>query len=252
MKQATLIGHDSEFGLARGGIIQSALDVLGDVVHEDDNGRYFADNLNTEVAINPVSTLKDFHSKTEGLLGKVRDLGFDLLMEPVIKYPDSCLLHKDAFESGCNPDLSAYTEHTNSPPDFNKMDGTRSCGAHIHTGDLSSDPINQSKWMDALITLPLLFKETPSERRKLYGGAGCLRYKPYGMEYRTLSNVWLDSPELREFVWERTHMALALSKSTDFSVIEDWWEIPQAIDQHDLVAAARLLDRLYIYGVTAA
>ena len=250
MKNSTLVGHDSEFGLSRGGIVTSALDALNGV-YEDDDGRFFADNLNTEIAINPVSTLKDFHSKTEGLLGKVRDLGFDLIMEPTIVYPESCLKHPLAFESGCNPDLSAYTENVNEAPCFANMDGTRSCGAHIHTGDLGSDPINQTKWMDALITLPLLFKEKPSDRRKLYGGAGCLRYKPYGMEYRVLSNVWLDSPELREFVWERTHMALAISKTTSFSDIDNWHEIPQAIDDHDLVAAARLIDRLYIYGVTS-
>ena len=251
MKNATLIGHDSEFGLSRGGIVKSALDAL-EGVYEDSDGRFFADNMNTEIAINPVTTLKEFHSKTEGLLGKVRDLGYDLIMEPIIKYPDICLKHPMAFESGCNPDLSAYTEDLNTPPDFSDMDGTRSCGAHIHTGDLESNPMNQAKWMDALITLPLLFKETPSTRRSLYGGAGCLRYKPYGMEYRSLSNVWLDNPDLREFVWERTHMALALSKSTDFYTIDQWHEIPEAIDNHDLEAAARLIDRLYIYGVTSA
>ena len=251
MKAATTIGHDSEFGLAQKGIIRSALDVFGNDVYEDEDGRYFADNLNTEIAINPCSTLKDFHSKTEGLLGKVRDRGFDLVMEPTIKYPKSCLKHPLAFESGCNPDISAYTEDINRPPVFSEMDGIRSCGAHIHTGDLESDPINQSKWMDALITLPLLFKEKPSSRRSMYGGAGCLRYKPYGMEYRVLSNVWLDSHELREFVWERTHKALELSKSTSFHDIEDWHEVPTAIDNHDLSLASKLIDRLYMYGVTS-
>lgn len=104
--------------------------------------------------------------------------------------------------------------------------------------------------MDLLVTLPLLKHETPSNRRSMYGGAGCLRVKPYGGEYRVLSNVWLDDTAKREFVWEMTHKAAELC-STDPSTIEDWWDIPEAIDTHDLVLAQRCIDRLYIYGVTS-
>jgi hypothetical protein len=170
-------------------------------------------------------------------------------MEPVIKYPDRCLDHPEAKVSGCNPDLSAYLEENNIPPDFTVMDGTRSCGAHIHTGDPTTDPFNQAKWMDAFVTLPLLKHETVNDRRKLYGGAGCIRVKEYGMEYRTPSNVWLADPALREFVWEATHKAVEVCKQHQFSEIMDWPDVPTAIDRHDLELAQRTLDRLYIYGV---
>jgi hypothetical protein len=38
-------------------------------------------------------------------------------------------------------------------------------------------------------------------RRTMYGRAGACRFKTYGVEYRTLSNAWLNSPELIKWVF---------------------------------------------------
>jgi hypothetical protein len=248
--QAITIGHDSEFGLLSDGALISALDVFDEDVFEDENGRYFADNINCEIAINPVTTLAEFHSKTEGLLAHVRSRGFEPLMQPTIHYPDTCLGHPLARIAGCNPDESAYLQARNEAPVFAEMDGFRSCGGHIHAQLDGANPYWWARWMDAYVGLPLLLEEEPNERRRLYGGAGCMRVKPYGGEYRTLSNVWLDRPDLREFVWEGTHKAVERCKQADPEAIEDWWDIPTAIDTHDTELARRTVDRLYIYGVT--
>jgi len=45
--------------------------------------------------------------------------------------------------------------------------------------------------MDFFLGLGSLFYDDDIERREMYGKAGCIRYKPYGVEYRTLSNAWL-------------------------------------------------------------
>lgn len=250
MNQAPLIGHDSEGALSKQGKIFSALDALRGV-HEDENGRYFADNMNFEIAINPVTTLKEFHSKTEALLDQVRGEGYDLVFTPTVLYPESALKHPGAMVSGCSPDYSAYTASANTPPDFATFDKPwRSCGAHVHATLGSIDPYNFCRWMDIHLALPLLSREQPSKRRELYGKAGCMRVKPYpGAEYRTLSNMWVANPELREFVWDGTHKAIEDARTKDASAIEDWWDVPTAIDTHDLELARRTLDRLYIYGV---
>ena len=184
------VGHDSEFGLEQEGMPVSALDVLE---REDyPEGSLFPDNLNCEIAITPVETLKAFHEKTESLLNRVRDKGYNLIMEPTVLYPVASLLHPEAYISGCNPDWNAYTGQENEPPDFTRINAMRSCGAHIHAGVEGLNPFQFTKWMDLLVAIPLLCVEQKSERRELYGAAGCMRIKDYGAEYRTLSNVWLE------------------------------------------------------------
>jgi hypothetical protein len=250
-KELFQIGHDSEFPLLKGTSIVSALDALGERVYEDPAGRYFADNMNCEIAINPVKTEKKFHEYTTHLLNKVKEEGYSVAMVPVVKYPSAALQHPLAYISGCNPDLSAYTEEENEAPDFTQMDSSRSCGAHVHVehGDELSS-YNLAKWMDAFLALPLLFREIPSKRRSMYGGAGCIRVKPYGTEYRTLSNNWLNDEKLRSFVWENTHKAVAVAKKKRIEDFDPEFIIPQAIDRHDLDLAARALDMMYVHGVS--
>ena len=38
----------------------------------------------------------------------------------------------------------------------------------------------------------------------MYGKAGCIRYKPYGVEYRTLSNAWLKNEKLMRWAYRNT------------------------------------------------
>jgi hypothetical protein len=46
------------------------------------------------------------------------------------------------------------------------------------------------------------------ERKKLYGKAGAMRIKPYGVEYRTPSNWWTFTDERCMWVWDATERAL--------------------------------------------
>lgn len=240
------IGHDSEFGLQQAGNIVSALDVLE--MHTVDEGSVFPDNMNAEIAITPVTTLKEFHRKTDTLLNILYDLGFTLRVTPIVKYPDSCLQHPKAFESGCNPDMSAYTLQKNISPNLKEFGAVRSAGGHIHIGD-NICPYNVAKMVDLFVTLPLMLLEGKNDRRKMYGQAGSLRVKSYGVECRSLSNIWVDSPELREFVWDNVMKAIAFSKKNDMSTLESWVDIPTAIDNHDIDLAESIIDRFYFIGV---
>jgi Phage phiEco32-like COOH.NH2 ligase-type 2 len=249
MNAALTYGHDSEYALSQGGVLLSALDVLPS--HENEYGRIFPDNMNAEIAINPVTTLKDFHANTEGLLKVSRDMGFDHVYSPSVVYPESCLSNPDAFISGCNPDHDGYTQQENVAPDFEGMDGTRSCGAHVHASiaDLGLCPFSYARWFDIFAALPLLFLEEASNRRSLYGAAGCLRVKEYGVECRTLSNVWIHTEERREFVWEAAHKAVEACGLMDADAVDGWQDVQRAINTHDLGLATQCIDRLYIYGV---
>jgi len=247
---AITIGHDSEFGLSKNGELISALDIYQTDIHEYPEGRVFADNLNVELAINPVTSLAEFHQYTEALLDTVRDQGFDLEIGPVVQYSPEHLTHPLAKIAGCMPDMNAYTEAVNEAPDFEQeTTGKRTVGAHIHAQLDGARPDWYARWMDMIVTLPLLQVEQPSDRRTMYGGAGCYREKPYGGEYRTLSSFWVQDHGLREFIWNATHKAVELAHTTDPESVDDWWDIPTAIQTHDRKLAERCYDRLYIYGL---
>jgi hypothetical protein len=54
-------------------------------------------------------------------------------------------------------------------------------------------------------------------RRKLYGKAGAFRPKPYGVEYRPLSNFWIVSKDLRKQVWNRMQTAIRAMENSELS-----------------------------------
>ena len=118
----------------------------------------------------------------------------------------------EALELGCNPDYNAWTFDQNRPPDAHVTFRTGS--GHVHLGwgenfDLASfDHFDMcarvARQLDYYLGLASLLWDGDNRRRELYGKAGAMRPKPYGMEYRVLSNAWLNSDVTRRFVYEAT------------------------------------------------
>lgn len=72
---------------------------------------------------------------------------------------------------------------------------------HIHFGIPNLDPDNivmLIKYCDLAMGLPSVLVDTDTERRKLYGKAGCFRMQPWGCEYRTLSSFMLNDQYLNK------------------------------------------------------
>jgi hypothetical protein len=108
---------------------------------------------------------------------------------------------------GCEADFNAWTRRMNKmkkPANAN----LRSCGGHVHIGS-DLDKIQLVRWCDVMLGLPSVLEDDDTDRRSLYGAAGCFRPKSYGVEYRTLSNYWLKSEDMMKKVWERTQAAVA-------------------------------------------
>jgi hypothetical protein len=62
---------------------------------------------------------------------------------------------------------------------------------------------------------------TSAARRILYGGAGNHRPCPkYGVEYRTLSNFWIASPDMVALIYDLTELAM---KVVDMGKADDIW-----------------------------
>ncbi len=123
---------------------------------------------------------------------------------------------KYAKELGCDPDFNAYTGRENPRPDVTAIGSMRSAGGHIHFGWTSGvDPLDPTHFKDCCILTKaldtFLFPFSPSwdddrKRMSIYGKPGAFRPKPYGMEYRVLSNAWVKSERTQRFVYTLSNM----------------------------------------------
>ena len=117
---------------------------------------------------------------------------------------------------GCSTDSNAWTLENNPKPDSTKL--MRTVGGHVHIGGFGMGPdynweyfekcANIARLMDKTVGVYSVLWDKDKERRKMYGKAGSFRAKPYGVEYRTLSNKWLFNEDLVKFVFDGAREAM--------------------------------------------
>jgi hypothetical protein len=211
------IGADPEFFVQRHGVFVSAAGLVPgtkEAPHIVPNGAVQVDGLALEFNINPADNYEEFQNNLDVVLGILKGMipGYEVLTDPAIildpEYKAS--LPKEALIRGCSPDLNAYTEEANKtiPDDCD----IHAAGGHIHIGGIFvEEQTAQQRYKMSLRLTRLLDKEVgvysllwdkDSLRRQVYGKAGSLRLKPYGMEYRTLSNAWLFNKRITKFVYD--------------------------------------------------
>jgi hypothetical protein len=59
-----------------------------------------------------------------------------------------------------------------------------------------------------LFTVGSVLMDEDLLRKQLYGKRGAFRPKPYGVEYRSLSNFWVQKPEYIGWAWDATARAM--------------------------------------------
>ncbi len=162
------------------------------------------------------------------------------------KFDPAQLLTEQALVMGCDPDYSVWDRKRNTPPNPEiAQSGLRSCGGHIHVdfSNMNGKPIDMADQelvvasMDLFLSIPSLLLDKDEQRKQLYGKAGAFRFKPYGVEYRSLSNFWLTSPKLMEWVWNNTEAAVAFAGTTKAIDIYDRHEINRVINHNDKMLA---------------
>lgn len=177
------------------------------------------DNVLVEFATSPSTTFGHFN----GLI----QLGLDCCSEAVSKHgfvlaqgvsshsysmAEINSFHESVLEFGCEPDYNALTMARNPKPQSTDA-GLRSAGGHIHLGyidelkgmDLEMSQNISGVLCDYFLGLPSLSMDGDDRRRDLYGKAGSIRKKDYGIEYRTLSNFWIFDKSTRQFVWDQAN-----------------------------------------------
>ena len=221
------IGADPEFFVAKGGKVVSAYGLIpGDKKNplKVKNGAVQVDGMALEFNIDPAKNYKQFDENITSVMGQLRQMteGYEFKIEPVAEFGKKYIDEQPqkAKELGCDPDYNAYTGVQNPVPDGDR--GFRTASGHIHIGwkklgdkdwPNEIDPMDPghfaaccalTKTLDAYLGIYSLAWDSDVKRRELYGAPGAFRPKPYGMEYRVLSNKWLDNPDLRAFIYGNT------------------------------------------------
>jgi len=164
------------------------------------------------------------------------------LLDGVNGYSKETLLHPIAAQIGCDPDYDAYSNTPDIPrvPPTPDPNGTKFFGGHIHIGynkDLCP-PWVMARFMDLFITAPLIRHDLQPRRKEYYGQAGIYRSKPYGMEYRTLSNCWVNSNDLTRRIAHNaeqlvSHLEEHPDEMFDFFSNVDWQTGQGVINKRD-------------------
>jgi hypothetical protein len=232
------IGADPEIFIHKQGRFVNPFQIIPgtkEAPHLVEGGAVQVDGMALEFNIDPVTTYDQFQYKLDKVyetLMKMVD-GYEVNTSPVITLPED--IPEDQKIMGCSPDLNVYTEESNPPPPADT--NIRAAGGHIHIGGfLSTDAhtnykncLQLGKLMDKYVGVYSLLWDKDDSRRAIYGKAGSIRLKPYGMEYRVLSNQWLFNKRITKFVFLQTMKAVRALRSGEYVSQDNYYR--NIIDQ---------------------
>lgn len=212
-------------------------------------GKGFAvqeDNVALEYNIPPASSPDEFVAHINKIMThlgqEVGGMGLAFSKLSAAIWPEDQLQHPAAQEFGCDPDFDAWTESVNPRPSAPDK-RLRSCGGHVHVGaDIPNVPAFIRR-MDLFLGVPSQLQDNGLLRKQLYGKRGAFRPKPFGCEYRTLSNYWIFDNNLIAWVWQNTQLAL---DAEQLKVEEDDKIIMSAINDGNNEAAKFLINKYQI------
>jgi hypothetical protein len=242
------VGCDPEIFLKKGGKYVSAVGLIGGSKDHPrpiskDGHAVLEDNVAVEFNIPPAATFAEFHGHIQHVLAHLRQElpGFEFIQESAVSFHKEELNTPQAQEFGCEPDYDAWNMVENKKPCAEDKN-LRSCGGHVHVGsDVAlGDPVATIRAMDLFLGVPSTRLDSGTLRRNLYGKAGCFRPKPYGVEYRTLSNFWIFDEGLTKWVYDQTQKALEFVASGKTINDEDGKLIQLAINDSNEEAYAKL------------
>lgn len=217
------IASDFELSLvdAEDKLIAIPDDLVGSVVGTKVNPIWIHPEINVqadgpliEFAVKPSDNFDKFNYLIEESLN-----GCDYILEGLryttltsMRYQGLSKMQK---ELGCSPSYNVWFNRESKPKQLRGDKNLRTAGGHLHFDIPSHLTVKFAKALDLYLGLWSVLVDKDTDRRKLYGLAGDIRVKPYGLEYRTLSSFWVHSYSLRKNVFD-------LSIKAYTHVTEDW------------------------------
>lgn len=184
-------------------------------------GAIQVDGTALEFNIDPADTVERFVANIKAVRRSLEGFvpGYNVVAEPTALYDAKYFrtqIPGHAKTLGCDPDYNAWTMSQNPPPNPGKRP-FRTAAGHIHIGWTDGADVAEkdhfiqcarmARQCDFYLGVNSLLWDADNTRRSLYGKAGAFRPKPYGMEYRVLSNRWLVSDELMAWVFNASQAA---------------------------------------------
>lgn len=186
-------------------------------------GAIQVDGTALEFNIDPASTVDEFVHNITTVRQTLTNMvpGYNVVAEPVARYDANYFkfeVPSYAQELGCNPDFNGWTMDVNPKPDA-YGEPLRTASGHVHIGWTNDMDVEDkdhflfcckvARQLDYYLGMSSLTWDKDNTRRQLYGKAGAFRPKPYGMEYRVLSNRWLDSEPLMRWIYNTIQVAMS-------------------------------------------
>lgn len=258
-----LIGADPElFFKRRGEFIAAGALIPGTkkAPHKVFDGAVQVDGLAAEFNIEPAVDERQFLHHIDSVMGQLRRMvprEYELSItatahfdpEYMSKQPD------EAKQLGCDPDFNAYNGQVNPRPMQHAT--MRTAAGHIHLGWTAGrdvmDPRHYAsccvmvKQLDFYLGLPSVILDKDTQRKEMYGKAGAFRPKPYGLEYRVLSNFWLLTPKLKQWAYRNTKAGFEKLATEGVELAKQYGNIcSEIINTNNVAEAERLCKELNI------
>lgn len=246
-----LVGSDPEIFVKKDGQFICAHNLIPgtkDAPHKVDKGAVQVDGFALEFNIDPADNVEDFminHKTVMGILAQMVP-GYELAPVPVADFTKEYIAAQpeEAKILGCDPDYDAYTGMANIKPQADMPMRTASGHVHIGWGKDMVGHDDQARavavQMDFFLGLPSLFYDNDTRRRDMYGKAGCYRVKPYGMEYRTLSNAWLLADSRMSWVFKQVQEGMKQLMSGN-ALFDKYGNISEIINTSNKKEAKRII-----------
>lgn len=251
-----LLGCDPEVFVKKEGIFKSAYGLIkGDKKNPQKvhRGAVQVDGMALEFNIDPAGSEDEFFVSVDTVLTHMKSMvpEYEVVATPVAHFDLAYLQAQpeEAKELGCDPDFNAWFGGDANPrPDGGRP--MRTAAGHIHVGWTENENIDDPdhrgranmvvKNLDFFLGLTSLEYDMEAERREMYGKAGACRYKSYGVEYRTLSNAWLQSEKLMRWVYRAARKGVEETMAGNM-LFERHGDIQAIINTSDLKAARAII-----------
>jgi hypothetical protein len=218
-----LVGGDPEIFLkdTKKGMHVSAHDLVPgtkEKPHPVKKGAVQHDGLALEINIDPASSASEFAENLETVLQEARQIlpsHVQMDFSPVVYFDKSYFdsLPAEVKTLGCSPDFSGENGQRNRMPNRISL-GPSACtgaghlclgwGKDMNTFDLDHfwDCQQMALRLDDYFFMYNKLWDNDDKRSLMYGRQAAFRPKPFGVEYRALSNAWLKYPKLWPWLFD--------------------------------------------------